>query len=68
QRLDLAPDLGRLTSRLHTVWDDHLGFEEGIVFPALDLWLSPEQRSSLLASMRARRSDRALAPSMSRRR
>lgn len=50
-----APRLAALARALAAHWDDHLGMEEAIIFPALAAQLDDAERAAIHAEMRARR-------------
>jgi hypothetical protein len=50
-----AARLGELARALAAHWEDHLGMEETIIFPAITARLDDAERAAMLAEMRARR-------------
>lgn len=44
-----------MAAALQRAWDEHLGLEESVIFPALDRFLGPEDRASIRLEMVERR-------------
>lgn len=51
----IAAELAQLTSKLQAQWDEHLGLEERLVFPAMARELSEAELAQVLSEMRRRR-------------
>lgn len=50
-----APATAADAARLLAAWQDHLGLEERVIFPALRRWLTPGDRAAVRAEMVERR-------------
>jgi len=50
-----SPRLLVLSNRLEKLWDAHLKLEEEIVFPAMEKYLSAQEKEEILREMRERR-------------